>query len=74
MGGGGRTQGGLLGKRNWRGMENIIFIKFEVKKYSHTEPESLLQEFHTNSVAIRCLLTDLSALILNDNILDSICT
>lgn len=58
MGGGGRTQGGLLGKRSWRGMENIIFIKFEVKKYSHTEPESLLQEFHTNSVAIRCLLTD----------------
>lgn len=41
IGGGNRTQGGLLGKKGRRGMENIIFIKFEVKNYFHIEPESL---------------------------------
>lgn len=55
-------------------MENIILIKFEVKKYSHIEPESLLQEFLTNSVAIRYLLTDFSALSFNVNIVDKIST
>lgn len=55
-------------------MENIIFIKFKVKKYPHIEPESLLQEFPTNSVAVRYLLTDFSALSLNDNIVDNIHT
>lgn len=68
MGGRHRTRG------CWKGMENIILIKFEVKKYSHIEPESLLQEFLTNSVAIRYLLTDFSALSFNVNIVVKIST
>lgn len=39
-----------------------------MKKYSHIEPESLLQEFSTNNAAIRHLLTLTPALILYDNI------
>lgn len=50
-------EGMWSGKRSWKDVENIIFIKFEVKKYSHIEPESLLQEFSTNNAAIRYLLT-----------------
>lgn len=57
MGEGGRFEGGFWGKSSWRDVENIIFIKYSLKKYSHIEPESLLQEFNTNTAAIRCFLT-----------------
>lgn len=54
---GGRFEGGFWGKSGWRDVENIIFINYLLKRYSHIEPESLLQEFNTNTAAIRCLLT-----------------
>lgn len=68
-----RTEGGLRRKRSWRGVRNTICIKFEVKKRSHIEPESLLQEFGTNNAAKIFINSDLSALILNGNIVD-VCT
>lgn len=42
MGGDGRIEGGLWGQRSWSGVENIIFIKFEVKKYFYIELEFFL--------------------------------